>query len=601
MKNVLFKSLKIQNYLSVGNNPVCIDFNYVINLISGFNKDKPDRRNAIGKSTIADALYFGVFGEPLREIKKDLIVNNITGGTATVELEYDVITPKESNSYKVIRKLNPSKVYIYKDGEDATRDTIANTNKYICDTLSATPSLFQNCVIMTVNDAVPFMAKNKVEKRKFIEDIFGLEVFGNMLSELRGELNSVSREYELEQAKYNEVERTAQDYEKQKNKVLEYRKQKHSVYLTRQRENEDNLHKLETKKDAIVWFDETVVKENIEKLKAGITKCDTAIGEKNLLIGELTAKIKNLKTNLSKIGTDEDKCPVCLRSIEDHDANYIEEEKAKIEHDIKTHLLSLKVTKDEAVSIQQKKDAVNIKLREEENKLSRNKLVSQEEKNIIEKIDQINKWQESLVEDIKQVESTETEFDDLIESSKTRVEELNKCILEKKGKVQMLEVVKYVISEEGVKSYIVNKLLELLNGRLMYYLKKLDSNAVCYFNEFFEEELVNDKNKVCSYFNFSGAERKSVDLACLFTFSDLRRMQGGVQYNIAFYDELFDSSFDEKGLELIVELLKERSEQFNECIYIISHRQESLKAVTGEVIYLEKENGITNRVEFQDL
>ena len=186
MKNVLFKSLKIQNYLSVGNNPVCIDFNNGINLITGINKDKPDRRNAIGKSTIADALYFGVFGEPLRDIKKDLIVNNITGGTATVELEYDVITPKESNSYKVIRKLNPSKVYIYKDGEDATRDTIANTNKYICDTLSATPSLFQNCVIMTVNDAVPFMAKNKIEKRKFIEDIFGLEVFGNMLSELRG-------------------------------------------------------------------------------------------------------------------------------------------------------------------------------------------------------------------------------------------------------------------------------------------------------------------------------------------------------------------------------------------------------------------------------
>lgn len=601
MKNVIFKSLKIQNYLSVGNTPVCLQFNNGINLITGINKDKPDRRNAIGKSTIADALYFGVFGEPLREIKKDLIVNNITGGTATIELEYDVIGPKESNSYKVIRKLNPSKVFIYKNGEDATRDTIANTNKYICETLSATPSLFQNCVIMTVNDAVPFMAKNKVEKRKFIEDIFGLEVFSNMLSELRGELNTVSREYELEQAKYNEVLRNTQDYEKQKNKVLDYRKQKHAVYLNRQKENDENLDKLENKRDAIMWFDETIVKENIEKLKVGITKCDAAINEKNLLIGEFTAKIKNLKTNLSKIGTDEDKCPVCLRSIEDHDANYIEEEKAKIEHDIKTHLLSLKLTKDEMTSIQLKKDAVSAKLREEENKLAKNRLNTQEEKNLAEKIEQIYKWQNSLIEDIKQVENTETEFDELIESSKERTNELNKCIIDKKNKVQMLEVIKYVISEEGVKSYIVNKLLEILNGRLMYYLKKLDSNAVCYFNEFFEEELVNDKNKVCSYFNFSGAERKSVDLACLFTFSDLRRMQGGVQYNIAFYDELFDSSFDEKGLELIVELLKERSEQFNECIYIISHRQESLKAVTGEVVYLEKENGITKRVDFIDI
>jgi len=601
MKNVLFKSLKIQNYLSVGNNPVCINFNAGINLITGINKDKPDRRNAIGKSTIADALYFGIFGDPLREIKKDLVINNITGGTTTIEIEYDVITSKETNSYKVIRKLNPSKVFIYKDGEDATRDTIANTNKYICETLSATPSLFQNCVIMTVNNAVPFMAKNKVEKRKFIEDIFGLEVFSNMLSELRGELNAVSREYELEQAKYNEVERTVSEYEKQKLKVLDHRKQKHATYLTRQKENEDNLHKLETKRDAIFWFDETLVKENIEKLKGGITKCDTAINDKNHFIGELTAKIKNLKTNLSKIGTDEDKCPVCLRSIEDHDANYIEAEKEKIEAEIKTYLVSLKDAKDEVISIQNKKDSISNKLREEENKLSKNKLNTQEEKNLTEKIEQIYKWQKSLIEDIEQVENTQTEFDTLIETSKVRVNELNTCIIEKKNKVQMLEVVKYVISEEGVKSYIVNKLLELLNGRLMYYLKKLDSNAICYFNEFFEEELVNDKNKICSYFNFSGAERKSVDLACLFTFSDLRRMQGGVQYNIAFYDELFDSSFDSKGVELISEILKERTEQFNECIYIISHRPESLKSVTGEVVYLEKENGITNRVEFTDI
>ena len=60
---------------------------------------------------------------------------------------------------------------------------------------------------------------------------------------------------------------------------------------------------------------------------------------------------------------------------------------------------------------------------------------------------------------------------------------------------------------------------------------------------------LNEKNKICSYFNFSGAERKAIDLACLFTFSDLRRMQGGVSYNIAIYDELFDSSIDIKATE----------------------------------------------------
>ena len=75
-------------------------------------------------------------------------------------------------------------------------------------------------------------------------------------------------------------------------------------------------------------------------------------------------------------------------------------------------------------------------------------------------------------------------------------------------------------------------------------------------------------------------------------------MQGGVQYNIAIYDELFDSSFDEKGIELITQILQDRVEELDECSIVISHRKESIKAVTGEVVYLVKENGITKRVDY---
>ena len=86
----------------------------------------------------------------------------------------------------------------------------------------------------------------------------------------------------------------------------------------------------------------------------------------------------------------------------------------------------------------------------------------------------------------------------------------------------------------------------------------------------------------------------------MFAFSDIRRLQGGVSYNIAIYDELFDSSFDQKGIELITEILKERVESLDECTIVISHRTESLKAVTGDVIFLEKQNGITRRVEYSE-
>ena len=89
----------------------------------------------------------------------------------------------------------------------------------------------------------------------------------------------------------------------------------------------------------------------------------------------------------------------------------------------------------------------------------------------------------------------------------------------------------------------------------------MDANCVCKFNEYFEEEIKNDKGQECSYFNFSGAERKNIDLACLFTFMDIRRMQGDVSYNLVMFDELLDSSLDEKGVELVLSILKERVDQ----------------------------------------
>ena len=120
---------------------------------------------------------------------------------------------------------------------------------------------------------------------------------------------------------------------------------------------------------------------------------------------------------------------------------------------------------------------------------------------------------------------------------------------------------------------------------------------MCKFNEYFEEEIMNDRGKTCSYFNFSGAERKSIDLACLFAFIDIRKMQGSVAYNVVFYDELLDSSLDEQGVELAYQIIVERARNFNECAYIITHRKSSNFFATSKVIQLIKENGITRRVD----
>jgi DNA repair exonuclease SbcCD ATPase subunit len=169
--------------------------------------------------------------------------------------------------------------------------------------------------------------------------------------------------------------------------------------------------------------------------------------------------------------------------------------------------------------------------------------------------------------------------------------------------LNIIDYGKFIVSEEGVKAYIVKQILQLFNSRLAFYLKKMDANCICMFNEYFEEEIINDNNKLCSYYNFSDGERKNIDLACLFTFADARRMQGNVAYNVSFFDELYDSSLDAKGVELVNEILNDRVEQNKECVFVITHRPEAIKAISDntDMIYLQKENGITTRVYNVDI
>jgi len=600
MKTVNFKRIAIQNFLSVGEEPVVVEFREGLHILTGNNKDKPERKNAVGKSTVADAVYFSIFGETLREIKKDLIINNITGGKTHVELDFEVSSSRGNNSFKVVRTLSPTKVFVYKDGVDKTRDSTANTTKYICDVLSASPAIFQNCVIMTVNNAVPFMAKNKIDKRKFIEDIFGMEVFSKMISQIRSEYNEIKRQYDVEYSKLEEVEKNYKSYIEQKEKSLERKQEKKELYESRFKNNKDEIDVLKENLSSINVPDVNKLNEEIKLLEDKFLQCDAKIHSYLEESATTKATISHKKDIYMKIGTDGDSCPVCLRPILEHDKDFIAKEKDVLKSDMSSLAQNIKTISSKVEEVKSVKDKISAAISAKKQEVGEIALQKQKINNMRDRISQLEAWQAELVQDLDSLKDSSSDLDYLIDNCKGRVEELKLSTQSISKNITNLDVVKYIVSEEGVKSYIVNRLLELLNGKLQYYLKKLDANFTCIFNEFFEEEILNEKNKVCSYFNFSGAERKSIDLACLFTFSDIRRMQGGVSYNIAMYDELFDSSFDEKGIEHIIDILRERVDIFNECSIVISHRKESVKAVTGDVIFLEKENGITRRVDYSE-
>ena len=603
MKHINFNSIKLKNFLSVGNDLVEVNFRTGISIITGINKDKLDRRNGVGKSTIADSIHFAIFGETIREIPKGNIINNITQKGTHVELALSITEGQKVNHYKIIRTLKPTKCFLYINDEDKTESTIINTTNRIKELLSASSELFQNCVIMSLNTTLPFMAQKKVEKRKFIEGILKLEVFSQMLQVARTEHNDVLRDYEstnkelVHQNNYKEitVKQLEDKKEKNDNRInrcnLDIDRKNKKIIILQTQITEPDLKLVVSIREKKIDFD------------AKISEIQKTIDSFYLKVMEYEAEIKMYKKTYNSIGTELSKCPVCLHEISSDDRSHIDEEKNNITNDIKARQEDIK---DIYVQINNLKDRKSTYISESDKCKSFLKeclAAAESNKRVKSTIDDLKEEIIEINKEIASINDTTNNYNELsnqLEKYSREVTILGEQVetLSKNNKI--LEFVKFILSEEGVKSYIVKKILNILNNRLLYYLDKMDANCVCKFNEYFEEEIKNDKGQECSYFNFSGAERKNIDLACLFTFMDIRRMQGDVSYNLVMFDELLDSSLDEKGVELVLNILKERVDQYKEGIYIISHRKESIKESSGEVIYLEKTNGITKRVEYNN-
>ena len=602
MKYINFNSVTIRNFLSVGNEEVSIDFKQGLNIITGINKDKEDRRNGVGKSTIADAIHFAIFGETIRELSKDFIVNSINKKDTVIQLDFSINENNEIKNYKIVRKLKPTKCYLFVEGVDMTESTIPNTNKQIKSLLNCSPEVFQNCVIMSLNTTLPFMAQRKVEKRKFIEGILNLEIFSEMLLKARAEHNEVQKNYEGANKDY--------DHASNIYKLLTDQKDNFLSNIAEQKDKINNRIKIlkediESNKLKI----KPINKELYEKSRTKYNQIEEKLSDISTQLSDIKTKITRHETEidfhtkkLNSIGTKEDVCPVCLHDITSNDREHIEREKSNIKQEINNcndDIESLKLQINSINSIKKDNKTAQEKIKEY---ISNIKTTNNNNKLTKSYIDNLTKELETNCKDQQELKSKESsielqDLDNKIVTKLKEVEELEKDTNEIHKQLEILQIVKYILSEEGVKSFIVKKILDVLNNRLVYYLNEMDANCVCRFNEFFEEEIVNEKGEKCSYFNFSGAERKNIDLAILFTFMDMRRLQGDVAYNLVMFDELLDSSLDEKGVELVLNIIKERVDTYKESIYIISHRKESVKAATGDVIMLEKRNGITKKVD----
>ena len=606
MRYIHFKRVSIVNFLSVGKKAVEINFKPGLNIITGKNYDKTDRANGVGKSTIADAVHFALYGSTIRDVKKENIVNDqAPDSLCEVELEFNFVLNDRTSECKIIRTLNPTKCLFFINGEDVTRSGVPQTTEFITETIKTSSEVFQNSVVMTINNTIPFMAQKKVEKRKFIEGILGLEVFGDMLLLARSQFNESKRNLDIESTKHDETARSLIEATKQRDNYEVSKKTRLDALLQRQSNNTQELAILNQKIGKLESVD-TEAQNKIEKDLKVLKEAERAHSKKTdaivKLITEAQAHVKFNTDRIKKLKKVDSKCLHCGKDLAEAANTQYEKDKDECGKEVFKYTEVLNRENPRLAEARKNVEKLEKSIPDLERKLHEFALRKKEVESLNSRVLQIESWQQSLLSDIEEINKDSNNFQEIIDKVLERQKSIKDGIEALQVRLDIIESAKFITSEEGVKSFIVKKIIQVLNTRLEHYLRRLEGNSIVKFNEFFEETITNERGKECSYFNFSGAERKSIDLAMLFTFQDIRRAQADVSINLSMFDELFDSSLDDKGIELVLDILKERVDMYNEAIYIISHRNESKKYCSGgEIIYLEKKNGITTRTTNYDI
>ena len=416
MQNINFKNLYIKNFLSVGEIPVRLEFEKGLCLITGENLDKPERSNGVGKSTLADAIHFGLFGETIREIKKDLIPNYYTNGKTVIQIAFD----QGNDCYELTRTINPTTARLVKNGVDETKDTIANTNEQIEKIIRCNSKIFNNCISLGINSSNCFMNMKKSEKREYIESILDLDIFSKMTEICKSELSEERKMREGLTAKKETYDSILEDYVKQKKEFEQKRKQNISDLQEKIKFSEHKIKILKDELENVQQNDDKNYQEKIDQTKNAQKIIDEKLSCTEKSVATLQSESKNIKKMIDEIKDHSGICPSCLREIDDSCKDHIENKKTQMQVQIEEIACKIKQETEKKIKLLSKKseaESILESFRIKEKDHERQKFKKDQNKKLIE-----------------QIESSINEFYLQIEKEKSRNENFDKNIQENEKK-----------------------------------------------------------------------------------------------------------------------------------------------------------------------
>ena len=547
---IVFEVVRYKNFLSTGNVFTEIQLNKnPTTLIVG--------ENGAGKSTFLDAITFGLFGKPFRNINKPQLVNSINEKDCLVEVEFSI----GSKKYKIVRGIKPNIFEIYAGSELVnqaanSKDYQEQLEKTI---LKMNYKSFTQIVILGSTNFTPFMQLSASDRRAVIEDLLDIQIFSSMNVIVKSKLHALKDE--SAQLKI-QIDNTKDKIDLHKKHLEELKKNTKEIVEAKKLEVNENTASLSQLEN------EATEKEvQIENLLTEVSD-DDATSKKFNKLNQLEAKIEG---NIQKLEKDiefysvNSTCPTCDQAINNKDE--------------KVHTCNSKITElsEGLKKLKEESDAVLHRINTIKTTQKELKTLEQDLVRINTSRKQVRNYIAKLEREISEIENKPAMSDEFKAQSKELLNALqtfNEKRKEVSEQTQNYDIVAQLLKDGGIKSKIIKQYVPVINKLVNKYLAAMDFFVNFNIDEEFKETIKSRHRDDFSYENFSEGEKKRIDLALLFTWRSVAKLKNSVNTNLLIFDEVFDGSLDINGTEEFMKLINMFTDNTN--IFVITHKTDQM-------------------------
>ena len=549
---ILFKKISWKNFLSTGDNPTIVFLDRSpTTLIIG--------ENGSGKSTILDALTFGLFGKAFRNINKPQLVNTINEKGLLVEIEFSI----GKKTYTVRRGVKPNIFDILLNGK--LIDQLANNRDYQeyleKVILKLNYKSFSQIVLLGSSSFEPFMQLKQSDRRAIVEDLLDIQIFSSMNSILKHkslELKNDMGTLEIEKGLYKQKIEIQEDY-------IKKLKEDSEAVITKKKEDIQTF--IQDKKnsiDALQFLHNDIQTLTDRMLDEG--DFQQKASEFGTLQNKIDIKLKQEKKELTFYEKNST-CSTCKQVIDD---DFKKERIGNISKGIDEKEEGILKIRKEIENVQKKLEEYRII---GQNIADKNKKVAGTESTIQSIDSNILRTQEEI-DQLRNKKKLDNSIEEELIVLKENLEESLKDYSELSEEKQLHSYAHELLRDSGIKTKIIRQYVPIINKYVNKYLNELDFLINFSIDENFNETIRSQYRDEFSYASFSEGKKMRIDLALLFTWRMVAKLKNSVNTNLLILDEVFDSSLDADGTEAFLKIINTLDADTN--VFVISHKGEIL-------------------------